>query len=784
MPASERPPAARIWSGAHPDARDDELDVGMDYTGDMDELSAAGVTIRTRLGSLITASVPAASLDLVAALPGLRYIQLARRYLPLLDVSVPSTGASDMRSWMPPDWTGYTGKDVVVGAVDTGIDVNHRDFRNAQGDTRILCIWDQTTGTTGANHPSGYAYGTEWTAAQIDAGVCTQRDTSGHGTSVMGIAVGNGSATGNGWPANRYVGMAPEADIIAVKSTLSSTAIIDGMNYIKSRALALGKPCVINLSIGTQLGSHDGTDIVERAIGQIVGPGVVVCTATGNNGTNDPTRHVHAQLSVPTRNAEDNALLEVFPTRRSPFYMSLWYEGSDSIDIELISPNGHKVSRSTGAGTYGYISTPDGGIWIDNSTTGINSFNGDRECDIAVSNAAPGIWGLHATAKNIGSTGLCNVWIESGQNVFWASKGMNEGSCTMPGTAEAAITVGGYITKTLWTNPDGTQQGYAGTPGPFYTTSGIGPTRDGRQKPDLCVPSALIASSLSVDSGCSGLYIVEDGVHRVQSGTSMAVPHMSGAAALLLQRDPTATAAEIKNYVTSSALADGYTGSVPNTAWGYGKINLQSAIALTPFYGNIAGARLEPDGTSVKLPDQVVTAGLSQFSDRFYIESSDRSAGIQVRTGLGSGVQAQKGARVTVSGTIGLANGERAVLNPVVTLLGNGTLPDPLGMAIRSVGGASIGTAVPGVSGGYGPCNIGLLVRVCGRVTDVGSGYFHIDDGSPQDGSAGLKVSCVGLTAPSVGKYAVVTGISTLEWDGPTARPVVRVREQADLKGY
>jgi len=765
----------------------DELSVIIDYDGDPRSLHALGVNPRTRLGSIITATIPAGLVGKIAALPGLKYIQPARQLQPMLDASVLDSRAANLRSGTPPNWAGYTGKGVIIGAVDTGIDVNHSDFKDSEGKTRILYLWDQKTGPGGANHPPGYTYGTEWTKAQIDAGQCTQRDTAGHGTSVMGIAAGNGSATGNGWPAYRYVGMAPEADIIMVRSTFYEDAIIDGMNYIKNKAAALGKPCVINLSIGTHMGAHDGTDAIERAIDQISGQGVVVCTATGNNGTSDPTRYIHAQWATPSRNSQVTVGLNVTATRADPFYLSLWYEGQDSIDITVTTPNGYSVTKATGSTTGGYSPTADGGIWIENSPGGVNPYNGDRECIVAVQGALAGAWSITATGKTIRAGGACDAWIESGQNVFWSSYGTNLGSVSIPGTSNSVITVGGYQTKKSWYNPDGTLQGWTGPTGIFFTTSGEGPTRDGRQKPDLCVPSLMIATTLSADYAVNPTYIVEDGAHSAQAGTSMAVPHATGAAALLLQRDPTATAAEIKAHLMSTAWSDSFTGSVPNTKWGYGKMDVEAALGLTPLYAGISVARLQADGTPVKLPNVVVTAGLDQFSDRFYVESDDRSAGIQVRTGPDSGIQAQEGNRVTVKGTIGLADGERAVLSPTVTPAGSGVVPEPLALVNRSVGGQALGGLVPGVDRGVGLNNVGLLVTIWGRVTYVGADHFYVDDGTGLwygSGPAGVKVSCGALTKPGLDHPVVVTGISAIEWDGTAARPVVRARKQSDLKYY
>lgn len=760
----------------------EEAGVILDYEGDPSALRTAGLRMRSQLGSIRTGTIRLDKLDDISRLPGIKFIEIGKRLDPVIDVSVPETGATSLRSGVPPAWNGFTGKGVVIGFVDTGLDIAHEDFKDQFGKTRVLFIWDQTTGEGGINHPAGYDYGTEWTKAQIDAGLCTQIDTAGHGTGVASVAAGDGSATGNGWPAYRYVGMAPEADIIMVKSTFYTDTVVDALSYITAKATALGKPCVINLSIGTHFGAHDGTSLIEQAIEQISGPGVVVCTAAGNSGTTDPSKFVHAQWSTPTRNSSVTAGLNVSTNRSNPFYVDIWYKSNDSIDVTVTSPNGYSITKQTGSTTGGYVTTLDGGIWLDNSSGGTNPYNGDRECVVAIKDAVAGSWSVTATGRTIRAGGQCDAWI-AGSNVYWLAYGTNAGSCTIPGTCNSAITAGGYLTKTRWYNPDGTPQGWDSTYGCFYSVSGEGPTRDGRQKPDLCAP-AQVAVARSSNANLPAMNVVEDGVHIILGGTSFASPHASGAAALMLQKDPTATAEEIRMRLIETARSDDLTGTVPNTKWGFGKMAAASAFLLTPLYTNIAGARLQSSGSLVKLSGEVVTAGIDQLDDRFYVESQDRSAGIQVR--ISEGIQPTEGDKVTVVGTADIVDGERAIVNSAVTRIGTGTVPKPLSMNNRDVGGSDL-SPLSGDTGGNGLNNVGLLVRIWGRVTYIGDDYFYIDDGScVRTGPAtGIKVICSGLAKPTAtSQYAIVTGISCVEQDGDIRRPVLRPRKQADLLYY
>ena len=219
--------------------------------------------------------------------------------------------------------------------MDTGVDYLNPDFQNPDGTTRLVSIWDQTgTGT----HPSGFTYGAEWLPADINALIPSEVDSQGHGSHVLGIAAGNGSATGNGQPAYTYVGMAPQADLCMVKTTFQTGAIVDGVHYIFQKAASLGKQAVVNLSLGTQEGPHDGTLDMDVMLNALTGPGKIIVASAGNAGEDN----LHGQLTL-SGSTPQNMTLVVPPYTPAPgtandvLLFSGWYAGTSQISLRIVT---------------------------------------------------------------------------------------------------------------------------------------------------------------------------------------------------------------------------------------------------------------------------------------------------------------------------------------------------------------------------------------------------------------------------------------------------------------
>jgi subtilisin family serine protease len=492
------------------------------------------------------------------------YVESSWRTRPALDASVPTIGADRAHDATSP----VEGEGVIVGFVDTGIDVRHLDFRydaSRDGDeesSRVLALWDQTWGLFGATYDREDIEADLASGAGPDTGVVREADRDGHGTHVAGIAAGDGSSSTAG-----FRGVAPRAWIVAVKTTFFTADILEGVGYIFDEAERRGLPAVVNLSLGGQEGPHDGTSAFERGLDELAqGAGRAIVVAAGNEG--DLAIHVSGSLQGGTRTFEIEA-------GAREVTMEVWYPGGSRFSISMTSPSGVSLSASTGAGS-GFVPSPEGIAYIDNASGGVNPNNGDCEALLRITNTTSGARWRVAVRDESGG-GRFDGWVttDTGRIVG----GDSTSTIDEPGNARGAITVGAFNTKGSWPSRMGEQDELDETPlGVLSGFSSQGPTRDGRTKPDLTAPGAWICSTLSSSAASFDYLIHPDGVHAMHRGTSMAAPHVAGAVALLFAVDPQLTGSEVLDLLARTARRDEYTGAVPSPRWGFGKLDVWSAL--------------------------------------------------------------------------------------------------------------------------------------------------------------------------------------------------------------
>ncbi|MFC1499474.1 S8 family serine peptidase [Candidatus Zixiibacteriota bacterium] len=606
----------------------DEPWVEIVIRGDAVESSVrmAGGEIGSRIGRIHTARVPLSTLGALAVSDGIEWIEAAMVCRPALEVSMPATGADLVHGSY-----GYKGAGVLIAIYDTGIDYTHEDFRNADGSTRIKAIWDQTVSSGAGSFPTGYAYGREWSEADINAelvvsppGTVSEQDINGHGTHVAGIAAGNGRATGNSIAAGRHVGMAPEADILVIKGgdeSFLSTQVMDGVAWAISKATALGQPIVINLSLGGHSGAHDGTSNYEMFLDGALGTGQLIVAAAGNEGGD----HIHSQTSLISTGTDIDSFAVTVTydgtvqagTGNDYVKMQSWHDGTADVAITVRAPDGTTYGPVSQGG-YLSLDLASGNVTIQSTSSPVTA-NEDHQAVIIIDDVTAGQepmagdwWIIYELST--GPAATVDAWIYEATFLAQVTGGDASYSVGMPATAEDIITVGAWVTTWSWTAINAGNYSYLGTDrtGDYAIFSSQGPTRDGRTKPEISAPGKGIFSSSSstLETAHDAAVQDPDGQHFISQGTSQATPHVAGAIALMLQADATRSAALIKNLLLSSADTDGFTGSVPNQTWGYGKLDAKGAVDLIAGLDDAIG----PSFTIGLLRNSVVTDFLDVYT--------------------------------------------------------------------------------------------------------------------------------------------------------------------------
>ncbi|HEY3156470.1 MAG TPA: S8 family serine peptidase [Candidatus Eisenbacteria bacterium] len=555
-------------------------------------LRGKGIEVNTRIGRLMTARCPLPLLPELLDLPGIERVQVSERCKPNLNLSASDVGVTAVRTVPPPSFSGQTGSGVLVGDVDTGIDYAHGDFKKADGTTRLVSIWDQTG--TGAPPPAGFSYGAEWLPAAINAAASAEVDVEGHGSHVMGIAAGDGSGTGNGQPAFTYVGMAPEADLCMVKTTFATTDIVDGVHYIFQKAASLGKQAVVNLSLGTQYGPHDGTHSMDLLLNGLTGPGKIIVASAGNAGEDN----LHGQVTVAPATPQSMTMVVPSYTRKAGtgndfLLFSGWYEGGNQISLTITTPGGTILGPIETGSFAQNQNTADGYLNIFNGTT--SPSNGDNEIYIELFDGfaskppRSGTWTFTFTPVSLTASGRVDMYIygndlgDASQLAMWNQGLVVGGVVGSPGDADSIITAAAHTTKACWQAVDAVTYCWNPQPtlGAIAPFSSQGPRRDGVAKPDLSAPGFGVTSTLSSNYVAQTALIATDGVHLNFAGTSMSAPHITGGTALLLAQGAWANSApsRIRQRLQSTARSDAFTGAVPNLTWGYGKLDIAAALA-------------------------------------------------------------------------------------------------------------------------------------------------------------------------------------------------------------
>ena len=477
--------------------------------------------------------------------PEIAYIEAGKRARPLLDASAPAVFADVVHrgapGFPPPfDGDGITGAGAYVGVVDSGLSGTHLDFH---------------TGGQGSPLRVPHTYASPELPPSLADPLA---DEDGHGTHVTGIAAGNGFSS-----EGTYRGMAPEAEILSGKTSFFTPDIVNAVSDLLSFADNNDMPVAVNLSLGTAVGPHDGTSGFESGIGSLAagpsGSRRIIAVSAGNE--RDKEEHFHA--TVPPFGLTTATVTFVAGT--SSTSVEIWADGDDQ----------YTVTATMGSET---VSVPSG---TSGSSTGERIFvsnavsrppNGATFIDLFFLPVPAGETAtIHARRTRNGGTGKMDGYIDGSEGTFGTA--LETGTITEPGNADAVIAVGAFNTK---------PGGGAGPVNDISDFSSLGPTRDGRTKPDLTAPGSLIYSARSLEATFEPIEIVPaNDNYVILQGTSMSSPHVAGIAALVWESNPGLTGAQMRERLRRSASAPTDGSAVPNVTWGYGKVNALSAVTET-----------------------------------------------------------------------------------------------------------------------------------------------------------------------------------------------------------
>lgn len=618
-----------------------------------DSLAAEGYAVQHLAANFYIVTMPVDEIEALSASDSVEALSFGNIAEPSMNLArvagAVNTCVTDIRLPHP-----FKGSGVIVGAFDTGFDPRHINFMNADGTATRLIYY--------ANYNTGTGTPRVLTGQETINGSTDNREES-HATHVVGIAAGAYNGAGFTYSGNTkgyysgaaggsagtdlgsipYYGVAPEADIAVCAGSLSTGNILSGIGAMIDYAKSQGKPIVINLSLGSNYGPHDGTETEIQALNALAEK-AIICISSGNEGD----KHIYAGKDITDAaggsfsvmlTGNFSGVVDCWSSETLSFSVAVQIVNKTTGEVVAESAPSSNGSMTVNGSTEGFSNYTTGSVSLTSSLDGRNlRYNVRVSGSLAMKNTYSS---THAFVLKIKTTSAAKIDVYGNANCGFSGfpyEGYVEpddnGSINGMACGKNTVCVGSFNTRQWWFTTNGTGYFFSGsssTDGTISSFSSYGTLADGRNLPDFCAPGSAIISSYSSEyvsaqgndvlsslTGYTGKG-VDTYYWGVMQGTSMACPYATGTVALWLESNPDLTAAQIREIVKATATKP----SVPSVAWGDGKINafkgLQTVIKSYP--AGISGVTVGNDDIIVTGTDtgcEVFAAGATALSVELY----------------------------------------------------------------------------------------------------------------------------------------------------------------------
>ncbi|MCM1482950.1 MAG: S8 family peptidase [Muribaculaceae bacterium] len=589
--------------------------VTVDSPEGINALQRRGVNVISERAGVALVEMPMDKAQSIAELPQVRSISFGTEAEPTLNYARRDSYVVPIHNGTDGLPRAYTGAGVVTGLQDTGLDPNHINFTG-----RVSRVWVINPGSGTSTSVITYD-----TPTKI-AGFTTENSAKTHGTHVLGIMSGAYNGAGRYGTYNTsgsymlgtknipYYGVATGADIVVGCGSLADACVLRSGELLTEYAKAQGKPAVFNLSLGTNIGPHDGTEPFSRYLADL-GKDAVICISAGNEGGDrmsfeqtfsSSTLEFCTFLGSTSGNQRLGAAdfwsadsktfsvtFAIYDTQESKITYS--YElnrNTEGAEVAIANPNysGNNInSTDFDEAMSGYV------ILRSNVATYNNRYQVYVYTNLTPTSSryVPGL--IVSGPDGVKVSGFCSSALNfTGRGISGWHDGSAVNSANGMACGENVLVIGAYCTRDRIPLLSGT--GTGSTPvGSISTFSSYGVEPNGRSIPDLCAPGQFVISSVStpyinaIGFSATSLsaqtpYPAATGSTRnnywqEMSGTSMASPFAAGVCALLLEADPTLKVNDIRNILTTTAIRDKQVTSATNQVqWGAGKLDALSAM--------------------------------------------------------------------------------------------------------------------------------------------------------------------------------------------------------------